>query len=147
MNTSPKFEAEIGEMARRQSREEYRDTTLPPNHMLSRHVRRVVSRILAASNLGVVQGGDVSFSYNEQSGTAGGDGWDPDAKLGVGAGRAPGEEREWDVMVVNDPKMVNAQVVPGDGICLMCALAAHTKPQGSLSSTLESYPYVKMNRV
>jgi len=113
MNTSLKLEAEIGEMARLQSQEQYRDTTLPPNHMLSRHVRRVVSRILAASNLGVVRG-DVSVPYiNDQSGGAGGDTWDPDVELGAGARRTHGEEKEWDVMVVNDPKMINAQVVPG----------------------------------
>lgn len=41
----------------------------------------------------------------------GADGWDPDAELGVGAQK---QEREWDIMVVNDPKMVNAQAVPGD---------------------------------
>jgi hypothetical protein len=113
MNTSHRLEAKIGEMARLQSQEQYRDTTLPPNHMLSRHVRRVVSRILAASNLGVVRE-DTSVSYiDDQRGGAGGDTWDPDAEPGTGERRTHGEEREWDVMVVNDPKMINAQVVPG----------------------------------
>jgi hypothetical protein len=113
MNTSLEYEAQIGELARRQSLNEYRDIMLPPNHMLSRHVRRVVSRILAASNLGVIRGGDLSSSYTSGIARAvGADGWDPDAELGVGAQK---QEREWDIMVVNDPKMVNAQAVPGDG--------------------------------
>jgi len=81
--------------------------------MLSRHVRRVVSRILAASNLGIIRGGDTPSSYiTGITGAVGADEWDPDAEVGVEPQR---QERQWDIMVVNDPKMVNAQAVPGDG--------------------------------
>jgi len=111
MNTGHKGEEQMAEIARRQSQEAYRDIALPPHHPLSQHVRRVVSRILAASNLGVIRGVDVLYS---SVGGAGGDGWDPDAEVGArGPGWVPGQEREWDVMVVNDPKVVNAEVVPG----------------------------------
>ena len=130
MNTSRKLETEIGEMARLQSQEQYRDITLPSNHMLSRHVRRVVSRILAASNLGVVRG-DVPVSYlNDQNGGAGNDPWDPDVELRVGARQTHGEEREWDIMVVNDPKMINAQVVPGDDELLDMQIWLLTRTSG-----------------
>jgi hypothetical protein len=96
MNTSPKFELKIGEM--------------------TRHVRRVVGRILAASNLGVLQGAEAPYSssYNDSviSSGGGGDAWDPDAQFSTR--RSSGEGREWDVIVVNDSKTVNAQVVPGE---------------------------------
>jgi hypothetical protein len=137
MNTSPKYEAKISEMMAHEIRKQFRDTTLPPNHIQSRHVRRVVSRILAASNLGVVRGEDTPFSYIES----------PDGGVGGGrSARIPEQEREWDVMVVNNPNMVNAQVVPGNIIFPIDVLAAaHATPQASLLSTLESYPYVKTN--
>ncbi|KAF9458105.1 peptidase family M48-domain-containing protein [Collybia nuda] len=105
MNTSKKFEERIGELARQQSREEYKNTTLPPNHMLSKHVRRVVARILAASNLGVVRGDGLLPAYPQTPGF-----WNPDEDIDKGSNSST---NEWDVIVVNDPKMVNAQVVPG----------------------------------
>ncbi|KAF8954244.1 peptidase family M48-domain-containing protein [Flammula alnicola] len=87
MNTSPQFEskaiplnpAQIGEVLRKQLREELTPATLPPNHPLSIHVRRVVTRVLHASNLGPVYGPD----------------------------------KVWDVIVVNDIKVINAMASPG----------------------------------
>jgi hypothetical protein len=127
MNTSHESEANSGEATGRTFSREHRDKILPVNHMLSRHVRRVVSRILAANNLGVVRGDDMTFSsYIDDRGGTGGDGWDPDAELGVGRGR---EEREWTVMVVNDPKLINAFVLPGIGStqCVIRLLIGHPR--------------------
>lgn len=125
MNTGPKYEAAISEMVSRAIREQYSDTTLPPDHLLSRHVRRVASRILAASNLGIVREGAAPFSDIESpDGGVGGDGWDPDAELNARAG-TPGQGKEWDVIVVNDLKMINAQVVPGNKAFLIDLAAAH----------------------
>jgi metalloendopeptidase OMA1, mitochondrial len=143
MNTSHEAEMRVSEIARRSAIEEYRDTMLPVNHMLSRHVRRVVSRILASSNLGVVRGGDTTLPY----GVGGGEeGWDPDAELKPGMEK-PEEEREWDVIVVNDPKMINAQVMPGINISSSYILATHRTFQGLLLSIPEFYPYAKTNKV
>lgn len=114
MNTSPRLEAKITQLAIQDDRERYGDITLPPNHLLSRHVHRVVSRILSASTLGVIRGGDVPFSLIDDRSGGGGDGWNPYTELEVGAsGTTPTEQMEWDVMVVNNPKIVNAHVVPG----------------------------------
>jgi metalloendopeptidase OMA1, mitochondrial len=116
MNTSPKFEAQIGELARRQFREEYRDVTLPSQHTLSQHVKRVIGHILAASNLGIVHPTE-EIPYlpllNSHSASEGeNDGWNS-ASGDATETKISSGEKEWDVMVVNDPKTVNAQVVPG----------------------------------
>ena len=92
---------------------------LPAHHPLSRHVRRVASRILSASNLGVLRGsGDASLQQAPYVGSlgGGGDGWNPDTELPQKSpqGAGLGSEREWEVMVVNDSKMVNAQAMPGE---------------------------------
>lgn len=91
---------------------------LPLNHPITRHVRRVVSRILRASNLGTLAG-----EASHETGLAGFGGFDtfgreilhPDVDLGASAHPTEtyGPNKEWDVMVVNDRKMVNALAVPG----------------------------------
>ncbi|KAG5643753.1 hypothetical protein DXG03_009688 [Asterophora parasitica] len=120
MNTSLGFEEKFGRMARDQTIQEYEQLTLPPHHPLSRHVRRVVTRILAASNLGHIRGESSSqYTHGNSSpvpyhGEEGGEiPWDPDARMNAGVGEGKyGHKREWEVIVVNDPKMVNAQAVP-----------------------------------
>lgn len=58
------------------------------------------------------------FSLIDDRSGGGGDGWNPYTELEVGAsGTTPTEQMEWDVMVVNNPKIVNAHVVPGEEIC------------------------------
>ncbi|KAG6843551.1 hypothetical protein H0H93_000650, partial [Arthromyces matolae] len=116
-------------MARDQTIAEYRQSILPPNHVLSKHVKRVVTRILAASNLGHIRGESSSEQYlgtppvpvvmnsmfgggqDEQQEAS----WDPDSQRGSrndssSSGRM--SERQWDVIVVNDLKTINAMAVP-----------------------------------
>jgi len=93
---------------------------LPLNHPVTRHVRRVVSRILLASNLGTLSG---ETSLERETGLAGFGGFDAfgrdvshsDVDLGASAhpSETYGPTKQWDVMVVNDRKMVNALAVPG----------------------------------
>ena len=103
-------------MLRQSLRNELQDSILPPNHPLSRHVRRVVSRILHASNLGVLRGeAQQSFSPFGVRSNFEGDSWNPDADSGAATDSGPtyGPSKEWDVIVVNDPKMINAMASPG----------------------------------
>jgi hypothetical protein len=93
-------------------------------------VRRVVSRILDANDLGTLRGADdhertsisartalrPSFGWGGDDG--GNDGsdvapdlWDPDA-AGRGVVHAV-SRKEWNLLVVNDPKVVNAMAAPG----------------------------------
>lgn len=95
--------------------------------MITQHVHRVVSRILDANDLGTLRGaGDhqrtsmsartalrPSFGWGSGDGGAdtAPDPWDPDA-AGRGAVHGP-SKKEWDLLVVNDPKVVNAMAAPG----------------------------------
>lgn len=103
-------------------REELAQNTLPPNHPLSRHVRRVVTRILHASNLGVLRGEaqpliSSPFGFGQDSE---GHAWNPDAEFGAAVDPGPvyGPSKEWDVIVVNDVKTMNAMALPGESILL-----------------------------
>lgn len=99
-------------MSRKSLRNELQASILPPYHPLSRHVRRVVSRILQASNLGILHG--EAHSPFVRSNFEG-DNWNPDADLGATTNPGPtyGPSKEWDVIVVDDPKMINAMASPG----------------------------------
>ena len=98
-------------------REELKQSTLSPDHPISRHVRRVVTRILQASNLGSIRGEErqILLSPFGLRVDTEGNVWNPDTDLG--AAKIPGEsygpKKEWDVIVVNDKKMINAMANPG----------------------------------
>ncbi|KAF8808850.1 hypothetical protein BYT27DRAFT_7188331 [Phlegmacium glaucopus] len=99
MNTSPKFEAEFAELARKEYLAEFEDATLPTTHPLSRHVLRVASRILSASDLGVVRGESVKSALIPRK----------DGDVSNSANTTV----EWEVIVVNDRKIINALASPG----------------------------------
>ncbi|KAF8057445.1 peptidase family M48-domain-containing protein [Lyophyllum atratum] len=151
MNTSPQYEEKFGKMAREQTLQEYQGRTLPPNHPISRHVHRVVSRILTASNLGHIRGEPptshfLSPTAHQTHGQAGEEAaWNPDAQFrhgsenegggGRGSRGVEGHEREWDVIVVNDNKMINAMALPGVVIVFTGILPVCKDEQG-LSAVL-----------
>ena len=84
--------------------EEFRGKILPPNHPLTRAVRDIVTRILEASNLGSLK---AEPSFIQQVGTSIEDMWHADVQNREEP--VPGSGgREWRLMVVNDPKVVNA---------------------------------------
>lgn len=82
--------------------------------MLSKHVRRVVSRILSASNLGVIRGDSRSSAVPQGEQDTGF--WNPDEGV---ENTTAASTKEWDVIVVNDPKMVNAFASPGKSVFLL----------------------------
>ncbi|GJE94132.1 peptidase family M48-domain-containing protein [Phanerochaete sordida] len=101
MDISPSKEAELIAESRRQLKAELGAKTLPPNHPLTRHVHRIVERILTANDLGHLKtaapaaapwfaGGDDAFVSAQ-------------GKLPTGA-----SDKEWELMVVKDDKVVNA---------------------------------------
>ncbi|KAF8657090.1 hypothetical protein AX16_002277 [Volvariella volvacea WC 439] len=109
MNTSPRFEAQMAELLRKETHEEFQNTMLPPSHPISRHVRKVATRIISSANLGTVIGEPQTFGLSSlfDGDGSGGDAWNPDEALSRKV------ERQWEVIVVNDPKMVNAAALPG----------------------------------
>ena len=98
---------------------EYRGHILPPNHPITRQIRGIVQAILDANNLGVVKSETGSMrSFSAFPGMFGGeDTWDPDS----GAIDVRPEDgthlesntREWELIVVDDKKTVNAAALPG----------------------------------
>ncbi|EAU81629.1 peptidase M48 family protein [Coprinopsis cinerea okayama7 len=118
MAVGPQTEAQIGETVRRQLYQTSGNRILPPNHPITRHVRRVVSRILTASNLGTLRGEkrpeDTMFGFGNVFGGFGGFST-PDSDFGAATqpNESYGPEKEWDVIVVNDRNMVNAMAAPG----------------------------------
>ncbi|KDR71865.1 hypothetical protein GALMADRAFT_74786 [Galerina marginata CBS 339.88] len=117
MNIPVTFEAKFNELVRNQTREELKDATLPPDHPLSRHVRRVASRILHASNLGILRGEETPtfLSPFGMGSDAEGHSWNPDAEFGAAKNPGPvyGPSKEWDVIVVNAKEVINAMASPG----------------------------------
>lgn len=77
---------------------------LPENHPITRHVRRVVTRILEASNLGTLASPEpksIAVSGPTE------DLWSPETSFGSEPPPGAGG-REWNLMVVNDDRIVNA---------------------------------------
>ena len=104
-------------MTKRELHHAYGGQILPPTHPVSRHVRRVVSRILSASNLGLLSGEpearETLFGFDNFGGFGGFS--SPDSDFGASAhpSESYGPRKEWDVIVVNDKKTVNAMAAPG----------------------------------
>lgn len=83
---------------------EFRGKILPPNHPLTQAVRDVVTSILEASNLGSLK---TEPTFIQPTGTSIEDLWHAD--LQNREEPVPGSGgREWRLMVVNDPNVVNA---------------------------------------
>ncbi|KJA20647.1 hypothetical protein HYPSUDRAFT_216871 [Hypholoma sublateritium FD-334 SS-4] len=116
MNTSPEAEAQLAEDLYKELRQELGSKILPSHHPISIHVQRIVTRLLHANNLGFIREEKASpsllpfgiFEDNESS-------WNPDMQYGATTNPAAvyGPRKEWNVLVVNDNKTVNAMAVPG----------------------------------
>jgi hypothetical protein len=80
-----------------------------------------VTRILHASNLGSIRGEEkptVPSPFGLGT-NAEGQIWNPDVDVGAAKdpGASYGPKKEWDVIVVNDNKVVNAMANPGNISC------------------------------
>lgn len=93
---------------------EFRGKILPPDHPLTQAVRGVVTRILEASNLGSLKADPTSF---QQAGASIEDLWHADIQAREEP--VPGSGgREWRLLVVNDPKVVNAMASFGQRLTI-----------------------------
>lgn len=141
MDVSPKFETRVHlnykrniynttdndrQMAKElheQLLQEFRGKVLPPNHPLTQAVRGVVTRILEASNLGSLK---TEPNFIQQAGMAIEDLWHADVQSMEEP--VPGSgSREWRLMVVDDPKVVNAMA--GFGQRLTTYLPGNLAPE------------------
>lgn len=122
MDVSPKFETRVrpgygpnannvidndSQMAKESHEQllnEFRGKILPSYHPLTQAVRVIVTRILEASDLGALK---ADPSFIQQIGTSVEDLWHGDVQNRQDP--VPGSGgREWRLMVVDDPKVVNA---------------------------------------
>ncbi|KAI5123023.1 hypothetical protein M0805_007644 [Coniferiporia weirii] len=131
MSVNPKAEAQIAEQEQASLQEEYKGRILPSNHPVVQQIRRIVSAILEANNLGVVKG-----EYPAYTGPGPGseDMWDPDSER-TGYRESDGSDthtntREWNLIVVHDEKVVNAAASHGTIIVFTGILPVARDEQG-----------------
>ncbi|KZT03044.1 uncharacterized protein LAESUDRAFT_729551 [Laetiporus sulphureus 93-53] len=105
MDVSPKFEAKLAKTAHDQLLLEYKGKTLPPNHPITRHVRRVATRILESSGLGTLESEDTAYLHHAPPRD---NQWLPTSHAELPPGI---EGKEWNLMVVNDDRVPNAMCV------------------------------------
>ncbi|KAF8436894.1 peptidase family M48-domain-containing protein [Boletus edulis BED1] len=105
MDISPKFEAKLEEASYASLLSEFEGRILPAKHPITRHVHRVVSGLLEASDLGTLGPSDPSVSPAVDDGF-----WrdDPFAAARPHDPHTSPGGKEWNLLVVNDPKIVNA---------------------------------------
>ncbi|KAL0948029.1 hypothetical protein HGRIS_010654 [Hohenbuehelia grisea] len=120
MDVSPTLEGKIAEASRAEIHAVYGGKILPPNHPLTLHVQRIVQRVLTANHLGSItssQSASVKAPPRHSDeviwdGT-GGDFNGSSVAAGLGHDQERIAERQWEVVVVNDKKIVNAAASPG----------------------------------
>jgi metalloendopeptidase OMA1, mitochondrial len=111
------YTLQIEKYIQAQTLQEFQGKILPPDHRLTVHVKRVVDRILTANNLGTIT--DERPPTTPRIRTQIEDMWDPDASMHsfeqepVSELEKPPSQRQWKVIVINDPSFVNAFAIPG----------------------------------
>lgn len=98
-------------MTRREMLEQYKGKILPPNHPLTKTVKEIATRLLEANNLGTLgtPNARTVMAQHEE------DLWYSDATHGARTEDVVPEAggTQWELMVVDDDKVVNAQAAFG----------------------------------
>ncbi|KAG6334458.1 hypothetical protein ID866_4636 [Astraeus odoratus] len=128
MAISPKYESKLAETAYAELLAEFRGKVLPADHPITRHVRRVVTSILEANNLGSLHSSEPRRRPFVD------DFWGEDP---YGAARQRETDatpesggKEWHLLVVNDPKVVNAMASFGNIVVFTGILPVCKDEQG-----------------
>lgn len=101
MDISPRFEAKLENASYASLVSEFEGKILPAQHPVTRHVHRVVSHLLEASDLGTLRSSGLPKSLTDDDGF-----WHDDP---MDSHTSPDRSvKEWNLLVVNDPKIVNA---------------------------------------
>ncbi|KAF9814269.1 hypothetical protein IEO21_05208 [Rhodonia placenta] len=125
MDVNPKFEAKLAKASHDELLAEFRGKVLPENHPVTRHVRRVVTRILESSNLGTLSSPESTYLPTHG---ASDDLWSPQTQTDDVPPGAGG--RQWNLMVVNDDRIVNAAASYGNIVVFTGILPAAKDEQG-----------------
>ena len=120
----------IADIARKELLKEFEGKILPPNHPLTLHVAEVVGKILKSNNLGHLKAPNAARVFEPTT---------DDVFWGSSGGTdaLPSEtsEKEWELLVVNDNKVVNA------------AAAFSTYDQHLTTSEMTTYSIVISQRI
>ncbi|KAI0808233.1 peptidase family M48-domain-containing protein [Fomes fomentarius] len=128
MDISPKYETMLAEASYQGLLQEFEGKVLPPNHPLTRHIRRVAKSILEASNLGTLDTPEVGRPKgSEQSWSFSGSPEDMPPEVG-GA-------KKWRLFVVNDDSVVNAMAAYGN-IVVFTGILPVAKDEHGLAAIL-----------
>ncbi|KAG1750622.1 peptidase family M48-domain-containing protein [Suillus paluster] len=135
MDISPKYETKLAQAAYDELLAEFRGKILPSNHPVTRHVQGVVTRILESSDLGHLRSSEPRRSLVEAIDNF----WSEDPFT---AGRPSGESstpesggKEWNLLVVNDPSVVNAMATFGN-IVVFTGILPICKDEQGLAAVL-----------
>ncbi|KAF7416138.1 hypothetical protein PC9H_002400 [Pleurotus ostreatus] len=118
IDVGPDLEASVGRAASAELHAEYQARILPPNHRLTLQVQGIVQRILTASNLGKVKSSYPQAHFAPPTNQNNDSIWSGnDDAYGVVASEERDvdrvAQRDWEVVVINDQKIVNAAASPG----------------------------------
>ena len=97
-------------MMSKETKHKFRDRILPPDHPLSIYVHRVTARILKHSNLGHIRR---ETRFLETDEPVFGSIWIPEDAYVVTTRETHSPEKEWEIVVVHDMRIVNASALPG----------------------------------
>lgn len=111
MDVDEAQERELGRQTQLQTLSEYDRAVLPPNHPISKRVRKVATRIIESSGLGRVK------SSGEM-------------------GAIEGKDTEWEVYVIDDKKTKNAFVLPGGKIFVFTGILPVSANDDGLATVL-----------
>lgn len=117
IDVSPSFEASIAKDRHNELLSVYGARIEPPESPITQHVRRIVTKILEANELGYLS----SVNHSESREEGNDDVWN-------WVDRVPGSGgREWNVLVVHDPDTINAMVSFGMDVPLQldCLSSLH----------------------
>ncbi|KAI9569522.1 peptidase family M48-domain-containing protein [Boletus coccyginus] len=107
MDISPRFEAKLENASYTSLLSEFEGKILPANHPITRHVHRVVSNLLDASDLGILRSSNPPKSPADDDSF-----WHDDPFVAARSHdhhTSPDRSgKEWNLLVINDPTMVNA---------------------------------------
>ncbi|PCH34620.1 hypothetical protein WOLCODRAFT_124748, partial [Wolfiporia cocos MD-104 SS10] len=131
MDVSPKYEAKLAKASRDEILHEFRGKILPEHHPLTRHVQRVVTRILEANNLGTLASSEPRV-IPVQGPTD--DLWASSTDVAVSV-PPEGGGKEWNLVVINDDRVVNAAASYGN-IMVFTGILPVAKDEQGLAAIL-----------
>lgn len=139
MDVDEAQERELGRQTQLQTLSEYDRAVLPPNHPISKRVRKVATRIIESSGLGRVKSSGEMGAIEGTVPTWGGGVDMKDIFMGGGEGgkeAREGKDTEWEVYVIDDKKTKNAFVLPGGKIFVFTGILPVSANDDGLATVL-----------